>query len=86
MFQSNNNHFKKTVFERKDSDLQDYIYNFNKTLLENYFIKENNFGLFSQNAYVMDCIIEDSNNEKIIEIAKQSDEPLIKKLLEKYNR
>lgn len=86
MFESNNNQFRKAVFERRDSDLQDYIYKFNKESLESYFVKENNFGLFSQNEKIMDNIIGNSNNEKIIEIAKQSDEPLIKKLLNKYNR
>ena len=86
MFESNNNQFRKAVFERRDSDLQNYIYKFNKESLESYFIKENNFGLFSQNEDIMNDIIGNSNNEKIIEIAKQSDEPLIKKLLNKYNR
>lgn len=86
MFKSNNNQFRKAVFERRDSDLQDYIYKFNKESLENFFVKENNFGLFSQNEDIMNDIIRNSNNEKIIEIAKQSDKPLIKKLLNKYNR
>ena len=86
MFESNNHDFKKRVFNRRDSSLQDYIYEFNRKSLEDYFIKENDFGLFSQNEHVMKEIIGNSNNEKIIKIAKQSDEPLIKNLLEKYNR
>lgn len=86
MFESNNHDFKKRVFNRRDSSLQDYIYEFNRKSLEDYFIKENDLGLFSQNEYIMKEIISNSNNEKIIEIAKQSDEPLIKKLLNKYNR